>query len=386
MAEQTSLFITDLYSQLEMEMLMNVGKLLGNGKGIEKDGVMNWQLEKLALIGRLNDMQLNTIAKYAGWSKRELILFIQDTALAELLQFESDDVISQLDYAQPTTTLYERLLSLERQSENVSNMINSNLLSNSEQVYRDIITQSSSRVIGGLSTMTEELESVVREWSKAGIPVITDKAGREWSTEAYVNMVMRSTQKNVATAMQEQRMDDYDVDLVEISSHAGSRPSHIEYQGRIYSRSGRSKKYPALASTSYGRVDGIVTGIHCGHSAYPFVQGKNRKRYEPYDKKQSEELYKQTQKQRYLEREIRREKKALETFRAMNMDADIIQAQNARIRQKQAKMRTFINESGLTRRYNREQIINVGKDIEPSGERQILKQQEFLEKVKTFKG
>lgn len=386
MYRQSSLFIGDLYAQIEMELLVNIGKLLGNGKGITEEKVLNWQLEKLSLLGKLNDEQLSVLSKYSGWAKEELIYFIQDTALSELIEFEQDEIVSQLDYIEPTTTLYDRLLSLEKQAEDVSNMVNSRLIANSEQVYRDIITQSSARILAGTSTLQQELTRTVREWSAFGIPVIEDKAGRQWSVEAYISMVIRATQKNVATAMQEQRMDDYDIDLIEISSHAGSRPSHFDYQGKIYSRSGRSKKYPDLSKTSYGKIDGIITGIHCGHSAYSYVPGISRKRYKPYDKEESEEIYKQSQKQRYLEREIRREKKALETFKAMGADENTIKEQNARIRQKQAKMRAFINETGRTRRRNREQIINVGKATAPEGERKILTREEFLEKVKTFKG
>lgn len=359
MAQQGNLFLEQFYQEIEMEMLENIGRMLSDGLDGAEEEYVQWQIEKLSQLGVLREQQLQIIAKYAGVTVGEIKKYIHEHGIAEIEAFDGrmDSLIDAgVAYVPPTNTVYDRLFALEQQGESIMNMINSNLLRGSEQVYRDILTKASTDMLLGNTTLYQSVVAASREWANRGIPVLIDSAGRRWSVEAYVSMVVRNTQKNVAVEMQEARMDDYDIDLVEISSHRGSRPSHIDYQGRIYSRSGTSDKYPPLSSTSYGAIDGIVTGINCGHMMYPFIEGLSTQRYTPYDKEESEEVYKQSQRQRYLERQIRRAKKEKAMLEAMNAKEEDIQRAGRLIRKRQATIREFIKESGRTRRYNREQI------------------------------
>lgn len=65
-------------------------------------------------------------------------------------------------------------------------------------------------------------------------------------------------------------------DLVEVTAHAGARPEHAVWQGKIYSRSGKSEKYPSLVeSTGYGTGPGLG-GWNCRHSMFPYFDGTGR--------------------------------------------------------------------------------------------------------------
>lgn len=353
-------------------MLMNIGKIIGNGDGITADDVLNWQVQKLGQLGTLNEEQMKLLAKYAGMTVEQMTVFIQENVIAEVAKYDASiEAASEgvLLYQEPSNAVYAALEGLERQGRDVMNMVNTSMLQGSQQVYRDILTQSAAKVLTGNVTLQQALIATAKEWTKLGIPSMVDKGGRTWSTEAYINMVMRTTQKNTATAMQEARLDEYEIDLVEISSHAASRPSHIDYQGKIYSRSGGSKTYPSLKDTSYGKgADGLVTGIGCNHIAYPFIAGVSTKRYEPYDKAESLEAYKESQKQRHLEREIRRSKKELAMLEQMGVDADEIAKSRQKVADKQANMRKFIKKTGRTRRLQKERIVDVGKTVKvPDG-------------------
>lgn len=359
---QTSLFIERLYQQIEHEMLQNIGKIIGNGEGIEADGVVNWQLNKLRDLGILRIEQLKVLAKYSGMTVKQMQNFIHEEGLAEIEAFDGRMKgfnKAGIGYIEPTNSIYMRLLALENQGADVMNMVNSNMISGSEQVYKDIITKASADVLTGNATLSQAVIKTAKEWAELGVPVLIDKGNRRWSAEAYTNMVIRNTQKNVAVSMQEGRMDDYDIDLVEITSHRGSRPSHVDYQGRIYSRSGKSKKYPALSSTSYGLIDGIVTGINCSHLMYPFINGLSTKRNEPYNKKESEDNYIESQRQRLLERNIRKAKKEKAMLESMGVDDNEIKLANAKVSKRQKEMREFIDDSGRTRRREKEQVVKV---------------------------
>src|SRR5690606_668684 len=93
-------------------------------------------------------------------------------------------------------------------------------------------------------------------------------------------------------------------DLVEVSAHDGARPLCEPYQGRIFSLSGNHPDYPALADTSMGDPAGLF-GVNCGHVKYPYIEGISRQRYKPRDPEVNDRQYENSQKQRYLERQIR---------------------------------------------------------------------------------
>jgi hypothetical protein len=151
---------------------------------------------------------------------------------------------------------------------------------------------------------------------------------------------------------------------VQTSAHAGARPSHAEWQGKIFSRSGTSKKYPPFVeSTGYGTGAGLG-GWNCRHSFYPFFEGISENAYDEVDREslakktvtlneEKTSMYEATQVQRGIERKIRfwkRQAGALEAAGQANVD------EMAKVEQWQAQMRKFIKETKLQRQRVREQV------------------------------
>lgn len=92
---------------------------------------------------------------------------------------------------------------------------------------------------------------MVREMQNKGIPAFVDKAGRQWSLQAYGNMAVRTTarQAQVAAIL---TADDYD--LWQIVKIGTTCPVCAALEGRIYSKSGTNPDYPPL-SLAFGKID-----------------------------------------------------------------------------------------------------------------------------------
>ncbi|MCC5894845.1 MAG: hypothetical protein JJU16_05225 [Alkalibacterium sp.] len=354
----STVLIEKLYKEIEMEMLTNVARILGNGEGITQDNVVNWQVERLSHIGELTNKQLEVLRKYSGLTMSELEAFIEENGLEQVERFDRIHTeLSDLTYIEPTNLVKERIKAVGMQAKSSLDLTNSTMLDKSNELYQDILNKAVADTITGSLTPYQSMVRSINAAGSKGLTGFVAKNGAEWSAEAYVSMVIRATRKNTVAAVQEARFDEYEIDLVEISSHAGSRPSHMDYQGKIYSRSGTSKRFPPLDSTSYGAIDGIVTGINCGHQMYAYILGASKKRYEPYKKRESEEVYAQSQQQRKLERNIRSAKKEKQMLEAMNAKPEDIAKANQKIRDRQANMRDFIDDTGRTRRRTAEQIV-----------------------------
>ena len=360
-----------LYLSIEDEILLNIARKIARDNDllvdIEENGdiqrIESWQMQRLNDLESLTLDNIRTIAKYAD----KTVEVISDT-LSKAGYQAVDDIEGILregakrgilmaptsSNARNSESLLNILRTMVNRAENDFNLINTTLLDQSRVVYLDIINRTTANVLTGNMTPQQALRRVSSEWAQKGVPALIDRAGRQWSTEAYVGMVTRTMSNNIANEMQDERMAEYGVDLVEISSHDGARPLCAPYQGRIFSLSGNHPDYPPLSSTSIGEPAGLF-GVNCGHVKYPYIPGLTKRSFKPVSQRRNEKIYEESQKQRYLERRIREAKREKAFMEALN-DEEGVKIAQRKISDRQANMRSFINQTNRTRRYNREQI------------------------------
>lgn len=180
--------------------------------------------------------------------------------------------------------------------------------------------------------------------------------------------------------------EDMDCDIMEITAHSGARPSHAVWQGKLVSLSGKNagkiiEDYCVLSlnEIGYGSGDGFGSW-NCRHDWYPFFEGISHRAYfdewlkeldakdiEYNSKKYSE--YEISQIQRRYEREIRAAKREQAEFKTAVQEVkdhelkqvmqDSLNYANDVVKQKQAKIRDFIKQTGQFCNYSRER--NYGK-------------------------
>ena len=233
----------------------------------------------------------------------------------------------------------------------------------------DIMGKGAAKAVSGQMSLQEATRKTIRELAQKGIPAFVDKRGREWSPEAYVMMDMRSTLGNTARAAQNARCDEYNIQLIEVSSHMGARPLCAPYQGRIFSRDGSKGVttdgaggkiyYTPLSETSYGQPAGLF-GINCGHVQYPFVPGINFQRYFPYPKEENDRRYMQFQQQRAMERGIRAAKRECMMLQETG-DTEGLQKASLRLRNQREKYRAYCKETGLKQHNDRTQAYGYDR-------------------------
>jgi hypothetical protein len=349
----------DLLYDVETSIMENIVTFLSRGSVASA----NWQIDRLQAYGALNTENRKAIAKITnqiGTLTNKEVAEAMKSALAEIepqfLKAQKAGV-TLLDALPPNASpaLRDLLSVYQGRAVRDMNYTMQTLLNNAGSVYVQSVNKASLLLLSGSIAPDEAIAQTVRAWSKSGIPSIVDKAGRQWSTEAYAQMVMRSTVRNVITETQFTRCDEYGTDLIEISSHVDAREGCAPYQGRVFSRNGKTKGYPLLASTSYGDPAGIF-GVNCRHQAYGYFPGISTQTYEekPFDK----EAYDNSQTQRRYERDIRQSKRELAVMEKSGNEQAIAKAKDT-LKNRQANMRGFLDESGRTRRYSREQIYDI---------------------------
>lgn len=359
---QLSLPVLEVYFGIEEQILLNIARRLRRADSLIDDDILAWQAQALSEFQALTEDNMRLLARSSGRTDQEIRRALQEAGYGSLLEHErvlQEGVrIGALREAPPlreSSSLLAILESYQRQARQKFNLINTTMLNQSQRAYLDIVNRTTGEVMSGAITHREALRKTVQEWAQHGVPALIDRAGKEWSTEAYVSMVMRSTSNNVANEMQQERFREYDVDLIEVSSYEGARPKCAEDQGKIYSLSGRSDKYPPFSSTSYGEPDGLF-GINCSHTQYPYIEGLTARTFYPTENKaENDRIYKESQQQRYLERQVRLAKREEQMMKALGDDEGAQEARR-KVLDSQARVREFVRATGRTRRYDREQI------------------------------
>lgn len=176
-------------------------------------------------------------------------------------------------------------------------------------------------------------------------------------------------------------MDYLETDLVEVTAHSGARDvdgpneweNHKKWQGKVYRWKAKPRtsqgRYPDFERVcGYGYVTGIG-GANCRHSYWPFIEGVSER---TYTDKELENIdpppvefegrrytaYEATQKQRQIERTIRKQKRLKTAFQEAGLKEDA-QAANIRLRRLNEKYRQFSKAAGLPEQRERMRVQYV---------------------------
>lgn len=369
--------ILKLYAQLEDDIISDiVRRMMKTGFVTES---AKHQAEMLQNAGLLYDDILSEIAKRTDATSQHVKALFEDAGV-RTVNFDNQiyravgrvpvDIRQSPAMRQTLESGYRKTLgNMQNLTLTTANMAQSTYYSACNQAYM--------QVVSGAFSYQEAIKKAVQKTAQDGAFVLYPSGHRDRVDVA----VRRSVLTGVGQTCREiglMNAEENDCDLMELSAHFGARPTHAEWQGQIVSLSGR-KGYLSLDSIGYGTGDGFG-GWNCRHDWFPYFEGYSRRNYtDSYLKSLNEknieyngEKYSQyeiSQIQRKYEREIRsakREKVAFDTAVKESADPELKSVMqsgsdyaNQQIKDKQAKMRDFINQTGQSRDYFREQ--NYGR-------------------------
>ncbi len=375
--------LADLYTQLESDLIQNIAEYLAE-QNLDCS-TAKWKIKALANLGKLDKKNIEQISKYAGIAPEMLEIALTNAAYSAINELEpgfrklAKKGLIEAAKVPIEDSMANALKAYSKQASEQLNLVNTVMkykartaasklikdtaeLSN-KQSFLNMLNKATGKAVTGIESRQAALRQCIHEMMEKGIPCFTDKRGREWSPEAYINMDIRTTCGNVAHQAQFQRMDDYGTTLIEVSSHIGARPRCEPFQGRIFDRTNKSAKYPHWSSTSYGEPAGLL-GINCGHQVYPYIEGISSQTYFPYDKDENDKQYKLTQQQRQLERNVRRYKRECSSLDALG-DQEGFKKASVKLKQQRSKLKSFCNNNGLTYKADRTAVVGYSKNRNP---------------------
>lgn len=296
------------------------------------------QINILNQMGLLNREVYKKVAQATNKTEKEIEAIINK---AMITSFKRDNIIFSKALSKDRLEISESLLQalqadISRLNYDLSNLTGTTAIT-TQTTFLNAVNQAHLEVISGAKSYTSAMIDAIDKVGNEGIDVLYP-SGHQDKIEVATRRAIVTSVNQTNGELQLKRCQDLKWGLVEVSAHIGARPTHAEWQGKVYSLNGKQGKYDDFyEKTEYGTMLGLC-GINCKHTFFPYLEGSTN----AYNKDELEEMnnkkvnyngnemsyYEATQYQRKLERNIRKFNRQIEGNNKLllnNKDVDIDQ-------------------------------------------------------------
>lgn len=267
------------------------------------------------------------------------------------------------------------------------------------KAYQWALDNSLMQVQSGAISYNQVISNAVKQLADSGLKTVDYESGHRDQVDVAARRAVMTGVNALNQKYAEQSADYLETDLVEVSAHIGARntgnglENHESWQGGVYrwaEKPGDSKgEYKDfVATTGYGLGAGLG-GWNCRHTFYPFVEGVSEPTYSKADldamKGENRKFvfdgkeydgYTATQMQRSIERQIRKQRRLRDAYKAAGLKDDETAA-NIKLRRLNGKYKEFSKAAGLPEQSERLKVLYG--DTKSTAAAQALKAQRQAE-------
>lgn len=371
--------LVELYSQLNEAIIRDVARRIAKTATITETGHL--QLNALQNLGVLQQDVIASVAKYNNMSEEELQKIFAD-ASASAVEYDSKiyraNGLNPLPINLSPAAMQILEAGYNKTKGNITNLTRTTAVS-TQTKFINACTMAEMKAESGAFTPEQAIFEAVKSLASEGATVIYP-SGHEDKIDVAVRRNVMTGVGQTTGEICLSYAEELGCDLMEITAHAGARPAHAAWQGKIVSLSGQSG-YLSLDDIGYGTGAGFK-GWNCRHDWYPYFEGSTRmysdKELAALEEKNIEfpdgsmhTLYEAEQYQRGLERKIRESKRILaakdELLKNSSEDLNHSELQSrfdkfsVKLKSQEAQLRAFCNKTGVRSDSSRTRTVGFGK-------------------------
>ena len=240
------------------------------------------------------------------------------------------------------------------------------------RAYQWALDNAEMKVMSGAISYNQAIRSAVKQLADSGIKIVDYESGHRDHIDVAARRAVMTGVSQLCAKYTEQSAEYLETPYFEVSAHIGARDTgvlwqnHKSWQGKVYStRAGDI--YPDIYEVcGLGLVDGLE-GANCRHIRHVWVEGVSERTYTDEELAHIDDghdvtyqgkhytAYEATQKQRQIERTVRKLKREQAAYKASGLEEDA-QAVTARIRRLNKEYKAFSEAAGLPLQRERMQI------------------------------
>lgn len=241
------------------------------------------------------------------------------------------------------------------------------------KAYQWALNNAEMQIQSGAISYNQAIKRAIMQLADSGIRVVNYESGHRDHIDVAARRAVMTGVSQLCAKYTEQSAEYLDTPYFEVSAHIGARDkgkgwaNHKEWQGKVYSTKDHDK-YPNIYDVcGLGRVDGLE-GANCRHIRTAFVDGVMERTYT--DKQLSHiddgrdadfegkhySAYEATQKQRQIERTVRKLERRRTAFEAQG-NTEEAQAARIKIRRLRKEYKAFSAAADLPLQTERMKVI-----------------------------
>ena len=241
------------------------------------------------------------------------------------------------------------------------------------KAYQWALNNAEMQIQSGAISYNQAIKRAIMQLADSGIRVVNYESGHRDHIDVAARRAVMTGVSQICAKYTEQSAEYLNTPYFEVSAHIGARDkgkgwaNHKEWQGKVYSTRDHDKYSNIYDVCGLGRVDGLE-GANCRHIRTAFVDGVMERTYT--DKQLSHiddgrdanfegrhySAYEATQKQRQIERTVRKLERRKTAFEAQG-NTEEAQAARIKIRRLRKEYKAFSAAADLPLQTERMKVI-----------------------------
>mgnify|MGYP000335421979 FL=1 len=390
--------IVSRYQDLEERIMQDIVRRVV--KAGEITSTADWQINRLRILGYSSEDIEKEIKKALNASYPEMFELydkvinweyvrnkdIYEQINAEYIPFEENGQLKQI-----TESIIDQSFG---DLENVTNSLGfyldygngQKVLTPLSQVYTKYLDAACYDIVTGAFDYNSVLRRVVTQLTNSGLRQIDYSSGRANRVDVAARRAVMTAVSQITGKISEYNAQKLGTEYFEVEWHAGARPTHAVWQGRIWS------KEQLYSVCGLGTVTGLL-GDNCYHTYYPFFPGISQRNWtdEWLDAKNEEEaepktfdgkeytLYEAKQRQRQMETAMRAQREKVKLLQAGGADQDEVILHKAKYQGQLNEYSRFCRKMSLTEERERIYLDMEGRVATNSKRQNALFPPEMIE-------
>lgn len=365
--KQLSRQIEKHFSDLEIRIMEDIVRRIQQAGKITSTA--DWQINRLRILGYSSEDIEQMLKEALDKSYPEMFELydkvidweyvrnkeVYEQVNAEFIPYEENEELQQITEAL-----------IRQSSEELKNITNSlgfyldygtgkPVLTPLAQVYQKYLDAACMDIVSGAFDYNSVLRRVVTQLTNSGLRQIDYASGRANRIDVAARRAVMTGVSQLSGKISEMNAEKFGTEHFEVEWHAGARPTHAVWQGRIYS------KEELTTVCGLGSVTGLL-GANCYHMYYPFVPGISVRNWtdewleEQYRKENTPKtfngkeytLYEAKQRQRQMETCMRAQREKVDLLKKGGADPDDTMIARAKYQGQLNEYSRFCKKMGLT--------------------------------------
>lgn len=270
-------YILGLYDELDRSIIADISRRIVKTGGIT--ATAEHQIDKVQQSGMLLSDVTQQISTVSGISEQEVQTLFTEAGITGLNNDARPLVLAGRQTEVHLSRQMEQVLNANIAKTN-GDLRNLTMTTGTTatNAYLEAVNTAFMKVQSGAFSYQQAIREAIRTAAIDG-NYVSYLSGRRDHLDVAVRRSVLTGLNQTAGKLTELYAADMGCEYYETSAHAGARPSHAVWQGRVFKIEGASANYPNFEdSTGYGSGDGLC-GWNCRHSFYPYWPGLSQPAY-----------------------------------------------------------------------------------------------------------